>query len=384
MRIVYISSGDVPSLWAHSFQSMKMADALSELVVSLELVTAGSLWRGAERNVPLRSWYDVGPRMRIVRLPVAWRRSDPFFAAPPGRRFDRMAAWWARLRRPDLVYARSRGAALRCIQAGLPTVLETHASAKQGRFQQKLLATLAAEARRPAFLGLVTVSDYLRQQYLESGIPEDRIAVWPDAVDLAPFEAAPDRAEARKRLGLPGDAHVVVYCGHFYEEKGVPCLIDAARQATELTFSLVGGTTRDRALMRRRAARASNVRFEGFAPQRMVPTHLAAADVLVLPNSGRFEHALATSPLKLFQYMAARRPVVATDIPALSGLLRDGENALLVEPDSPRALAEALRRLTQDPPLAARLAERARRDVESYTWKRRAQELLERFLHALR
>lgn len=381
MRIVYLSEGDVPSYWAHSFQAMKMADALSELAVSLDLVTGGSLWRGAERNVPLRSWYDVGPGMRIVRLPIAWRRTDPFFRKPLGRRYQRLAVYWARLRRPDLVYARCRGAALRLIRAGLPTVLETHVSVKEGRFQQTLLAELARQAGHPAFLGVVTVTDYLGQQYLASGIPQEKLCVWPDAVDPAPFDRAPDRDEARRRLGLPEKAPVVVYCGHFYDTKGVPSLIDAARRAPALTFCLVGGTPGDRTRMRRQAAGVRNVRFEGFVPHRMVPVHLAAADVLVLPNSARFEHAQTTSPLKLFEYMAARRPIVATDIPALSGLLRDEENALVVEPDSPEALAAALRRLADDPGLSHRLAEQARRDVDPYTWKRRAREVLERFVH---
>ncbi len=380
MRVVYITHGDVPSKWAHSFQAMRMGEALAEHVAELELLTAGSLLPGAERHVPLRSWYGVGPGLRVVRLPVFWRLRDPFFERAPGPRFERAAAWYARWRRPDLVYTRSKRAALRCIRMGLATVLEAHGSPKDGDVQQSAFQALAALAERPAFRGLVTVTEYLREQYREMGLPDAKLEVWPDAVDPAPFDAAPERAEARRRLGLP-KGPVALYCGHFYEAKGVPCLIDAARRAPEITFCLVGGTPRDTARMRQRAAAARNVRFEGFVPQRLVPTQLAAADVLVLPNSARFEHAQATSPLKLFEYMAARRPIVATAIPALAGWLRDGENARVVEPDSPEALAAGVAEVCADPALAARLADRARADVDPFSWKNRARDVLERFAH---
>jgi glycosyltransferase involved in cell wall biosynthesis len=98
--------------------------------------------------------------------------------------------------------------------------------------------------------------------------------------------------------------------------------------------------------------------------------------VLVLPNSARFPQARTTSPLKLFEYMAARRPIVATRIPALAGLLRHGENAWLVAPDSAEALAEGIESVLASPAVGERLAEQAWRDVQHYTWKRRAADIL--------
>jgi glycosyltransferase involved in cell wall biosynthesis len=83
-----------------------------------------------------------------------------------------------------------------------------------------------------------------------------------------------------------------------------------------------------------------------------------------------------TSPIKLFEYMASGRPVVATSIPSVSEILRDGVNAILVPPDSPEALAAGIKRALNDPALAKALSERASSDVRGYTWEARAKKLL--------
>jgi len=377
MKLVYVSHGDIPSRWAHSFQAMKMAEALSRQVSAFELLTAGSVRRSPIHDVPLRSWYGLRESFRIVRLPVHWRVRDPFFQAVTSPRFDRAAVAYARWRRPDLVYSRSLSAGLGCARAGIPTVLEVHGS-PEAATQQPAFERLALESGRPALLGIVTVTEYLMERYAELGIPAEKLLVWPDAVDPGLFEGVASRLEARRRFGLPENEPVAVYCGHFYEEKGVDGLVEAAAKAPEITFCLVGGTPKDTARLRGVAACARNVRFEGFVPNRLVPTYLSAADLVVLPNSGRFEHARAASPLKLFESMASGRPIVATRVPALERWLQHRENAWLVEPDSSGDLAEGVLAVSRDRDLARRLAEQARLDVAPYTWERRASEILER------
>ena len=95
----------------------------------------------------------------------------------------------------------------------------------------------------------------------------------------------------------------------------------------------------------------------------------------MLPNTATEVSARYTSPLKLFEYLAAGRPIVASRLPALAEVLEDGINALLVAPGDPAALADAIRRLIADPALALRLAARAFADAEQYSWARRAERL---------
>jgi glycosyltransferase involved in cell wall biosynthesis len=104
---------------------------------------------------------------------------------------------------------------------------------------------------------------------------------------------------------------------------------------------------------------------------------LADAAVALLPLPDEPVARYFTSPLKLFDYMAAGVPIVASDLPSLREVLRDGENALLVPPEDPAAVAKAIDRILGDPALARRLAARAREDASAYTWDERAAQLLE-------
>jgi glycosyltransferase involved in cell wall biosynthesis len=243
LRLLYVSNGNIPSRWAHTFQVMKMADALSQ-VSQLELLTAGSLLPSRVNRADLHAWYGVSRGLRIVRLPVYGRVRGDCFRHDQSERFDAAAAWYARWRRPDLVYSRSSGAALRCAASGLPTVVESHAADDPGR-----VAQLREAAAHPALRCLVTVTEALRQDWLAAGLPAGKIQVWPDAVDLERFADLPEPRAARAALGLPREGALAVYAGHFYHAKGVPDLVDAARR-----LPCASG----RAAARRSASRASS------------------------------------------------------------------------------------------------------------------------------
>ena len=120
---------------------------------------------------------------------------------------------------------------------------------------------------------------------------------------------------------------------------------------------------------------ASRVTFTGLVPPAQVAQWLREADVLALPNPASAISSAFTSPLKLFEYMASGRPIVASDLPSIREVLKDGENALLVEPGNPQALVAGIRRIKDDAALGARLAEQALQDVRAFTWARRAERL---------
>jgi len=120
---------------------------------------------------------------------------------------------------------------------------------------------------------------------------------------------------------------------------------------------------------------AARVTFTGLVEPPQVRAWLARANVLVLPNPASAISSRFTSPLKLFEYMAAQRPIVASDLPALREVLSPDENAVLVTPGSAPALAAGIRRVLDDPALATRVASRALATVADFSWDRRADRL---------
>jgi glycosyltransferase involved in cell wall biosynthesis len=127
----------------------------------------------------------------------------------------------------------------------------------------------------------------------------------------------------------------------------------------------------------------TNLKYHGFVEHTQVPAYMAAMDVLLAPplpvtrSAGGRDIGRWMSPLKIFEYMAAGRPIVASDIPAVREILRDGVTALLVVPHDVEAWVSAMQRL-EDATLAGRLAGQARADlVERYTWSARARSVVE-------
>ena len=120
---------------------------------------------------------------------------------------------------------------------------------------------------------------------------------------------------------------------------------------------------------------AGRVTFTGMVGPRAVPAHLAAADVLVLPNLPTAISSDFSSPLKLFEYLAAGRAIVASDLPAFREVVVPDETALLAEAGSADALATALQRLAADLHLVTRLGRQARIVAGRYTWDARAASL---------
>jgi glycosyltransferase involved in cell wall biosynthesis len=113
------------------------------------------------------------------------------------------------------------------------------------------------------------------------------------------------------------------------------------------------------------------------APQ--VRDYQVAADVLLAPYGQELTWAGYTSPLKIFEYLAAGRPIVASHLPVLSEVLSHGVDAWLVELASADALAAGVRRVLSTPRLAADLARGAREAAPAHTWEARAGAILARF-----
>ena len=178
----------------------------------------------------------------------------------------------------------------------------------------------------------------------------------------------------------PPPPFTVTYAGHLYPWKGVDVLLHALAELPQVQARIVGGQPGEADHGRldglaRTLGVGDRVTFTGWLPPASVTAELARAHALILPNTPTHTSERYTSPLKLFEYLAAGRPIVASDLAALREVLRHEDNALLVESGSSTALAAAVRRLMGDRTLASGLATRAFDDAAYYGWETRAQRI---------
>ncbi len=382
MRILYFADIRFPLERANGIQTMETCCALAERGHEVSLAVR------PDTHSPARDPFEFyGHRapagLRIERAPVmgpAAGRRLGYLAFALGRGFGHDRA--------DVIMTRDLGLASvllrvpRAVRA--PVVYESHGySPDVSAALPDLVATAsapsAAKVKRLAARerlvwqaadGYVTITVGLAGALTERFGRRRRLAVIPDGVRLAPGAIDVEQP--------PGN--VVGYAGHLYAWKGVEVLLEALAGVPEARGLIVGGHAAEPDLERTRARAteiglSDRVTFTGLVEPARVPELLRQASVLVLPNQASAISTRFTSPLKLFEYMAAGRPIVASDLPSVREILHDGVDALLVPPGDARALADAIRTLLSNRALARRLAAAAAHAVPQYGWDRRAERL---------
>ena len=166
----------------------------------------------------------------------------------------------------------------------------------------------------------------------------------------------------------------VVYAGSFFGWKGVDDLVAAAAELDGFRISLIGGEAAQiERLKSRLPAQGAEIELVSRLPHPEVMARLAAACIAVLPNRPDPDSAF-TSPIKLFEYMAAGCAIVSADLPAIREVLQH-EDAGWFDSGNPLSLAAALRQLGDDCGLAGSLGERVREKSTAYSWQARATRL---------
>lgn len=259
----------------------------------------------------------------------------------------------------DLVHAHGlRGALIGVLAARrvkIPALFTAHNLVPPtGRLTASLLAHLGRSADC-----VIAVSEAVSLSLQAVGVARKKIAVIPNGLSLAPFDAPYERAVVRARYGVSSDAPVVVAVGRFAPEKGFDVLLKAARRLQsrlpEARVLLVGNGPQEAEL---RADAPETVIFTGRLSE--VAPLLAASDVVAVPSRAEGQGLVA------LEAMAARRPVVASRVGGLVETVLDPETGLLVPPDAPEALADALLTLLRDPARCAASGRAGRERVEQH------------------
>lgn len=288
----------------------------------------------------------------------------------------------------DIVYERNglyrNGVAMACKHLKIPYVLFVEADEilEHDYMAQPITGLVRWNAQRQFRYNLmasdriICVSESLKSHLVNKWrVPAGKILIFSNGVDVKQFRPNPAvGVQVRTLMGMKDDP-LILFVGNFYEWHDVGVLLESfprvLAEYPDARLVLVGdGATRK--TMEQRATKlgiAHAVRFTGLLPHAEVPLYMAAADIAVVPYP-RMDWENWLSPLKLFEYMASGKAIVASAIGQIAQVIRGRENGLLVPPGDVVMMTDALLTLIKDASLRERLGQQAREDaVKKHSWE---------------
>lgn len=330
----------------------------------------------------LAEYYGIDTAFKLRRVPTLQTLSVPqisFLSRPVAMTTQTIGNILAgNIDSEDIIYSRNYhsiyllGELRRILPARRrPQLIFEHHDTMSTRVKQRFFSLID---------GCVTTSNRLKERNCkEFNISRNKVFVGHHGVDLDAY-ADLEKESARKELGLPMDEDIVAYTGHLYTEKGVNTLVRAA-PLIDATVYIVGGYPEDIARIKSRVDIPENVVFTGFIKPAEVPYYQIASDILVAPYS---RSALEMNfPLKIFEYLAAGRPIVVSDKQIIKEVLTDGRDCECFEPENPHSLAGSLDRTLNDTAYATALGEEARDTATNYGYEKRAERILSFISHRI-
>ena len=266
---------------------------------------------------------------------------------------------------------------------GVPSILEVNytSASSLSRKRHAWLQRLAHRIDRQLFAqadAIVVVSDRLRRHLVEDfGVAQQKILTLTNAADPRRFNPATVDGHVRETYGIAG-RRVVGFIGRFLPWHGLDGLVRAMplilREAPETMFLFVGDGPQRRRIEAEitRLALGQHTVFIGDVPHAALPEFIKAFDVAVLPSSNDYG-----SPMKLFEYMAMQRAIVAPRLGPIEEVIGHEQEGLLFEPGEIEPMAAAIIRLFRDEALRHRLGSAARaKVVRVFNWEHHARAVL--------
>lgn len=381
--MLYLSNLRLPTEKAYGIQIVKMCEAFAGLGLDVRIVFPYR--KNTEIKKDIFDYYSVKNNFIAKRLITPdfyiFGKNDPIIVGIKNFISAVILALYAILHKADIIYSRDEMPMYFLSFFKNNLVFEAHRFSSKRKFFYKRFNKKGVK--------VVAISKAIKTDLVSSGYSSDKILVAHDGVDLEEFDIDISKEEARKKVGLPLNKRIIMYTGHLFEWKGADVLLEATRlvqnvrngggdgneQFEQCLFVFVGGMRYDIKKFREKSKGAENVLILGHKPHKEIPIFLKAADLLVLPNSSKEEISNKyTSPLKLFEYMASGRPIIASDLLSIREVL-DDNNSYLFKADDPESMAKVLDLAIKHEEDSKIKADMALDKVKSFTWQKRADKI---------
>ncbi|MDO8523982.1 MAG: glycosyltransferase family 4 protein, partial [bacterium] len=332
MTIVYVSNTRFPTEKAHGIALAKLCEAFADEGAEVHVVVPRV--RNAIKDDPY-SFYGVQKNFSVTYLPTVdvylFGLFKPVFFAVQLFSFSIAAFFYCRRYEGKRAIFFSHDYIPLCFLTFLPNhiIYDIHHFPGNNFLYRRVM--------KKAALFPVQTKWKVEELSKQFGIPKERIPYWPNGVDAEHFEVKETTKEAKRALKLSPEP-LALYIGQLFPWKGADTFVRSiAHVRSNVRYAIVGGEEADRVRIRKNIPESNDPRisFYPFQPRKRIPLWLKAADVLVLPNTGTMKVSLYyTSPMKLFEYMAAGKPIVSSDIPSVREIVSEQE-VFFATPDDP-------------------------------------------------
>lgn len=391
MQILFLTSARFPTQKAYGYQIVKKCESLAKLDHQVTLLFPALAPRQAksmctQENPDVQSYYRVNKifdvqAARTLPLIDRFYQNTQYswiwpwlkimaFSLQSGilvrryRRAERVTIWTRDFY--TIVVLQLGG----WLHPGDLLVYECHG------LPQRMMSIFKPILRRISKILVVTAE--IKTELHGMGVGAEKILVISSGVDQAAFQIDANKEDCRHRTQLPSSNRIIGYVGKFQTfdlEKGIDNLIRCfvhIPAAYNPLLLFVGGPL-DHVEDYYRIAdglgiRRKSLRFVDFQSREEIPYWIKSCDVCVIPSPVKKFFSDYSSPVKMFEYMAAGVPIVASTLPSIQDVIRDGENGVLVIPDDPRSLATGITRVLSDQVFAESISRNGLRDVERYSF----------------
>lgn len=369
MNIVYLSTARIPSRDANSVHIMKMCAALATNGHDVTLIAPVKSRATEKTSQDGYSFYDVPKTFRIKRV-----------IKPSGKYGDYLYALFVLMivmfKKVDVFLSRNLLTSFITSWKKATQILELHQPIPfTSRVQSRMFDHYIVK-RNFAFLVVITkpLKDIFVREY---GLPAKKVLVAPDGADIKGPSPSEHKYETKLKVG---------YLGHLYKGRGVEVILEMASNCAWAEFHIAGGTEGDIQRVKKQCVSLKNVIVYGFVPPARAEQIRSEMHVLLAPyqrkvglGSGTLTTEKWMSPLKVFEYMAAGKALICSDIPVLHEVLDPGKNCLMCPPDDIECWIQTLGQLKDDQSLRMVLGSQARSDIlHKYSWKVRAYNMIQR------
>jgi len=366
-NIFYISPNNYPSRAAHTIHIMNMCQSFSKLGKKVTLVIPVNFKNIFLSNRKLKNYYSITDNVSIVKLPM-----------PPTRIglsiFCMLSFLLVSVYKSKLCYTRNFFIADVFTKMGCNTIFETHGLEFDNFKKTKI-------SERISLLKVIVISRALLHMYKEENIDISKFLVAHDGANLVVESSEnilPDYTDGKYHIG---------YVGHLYKGRGINLILNIANKRSQHLFHIVGGLEDDIAYWKNIASdmQVNNVIFEGYMKHSEVTILRRKFDILLAPyeqkvrvsgNTGDTSNWM--SPLKIFEYMSDKKPILVSDLPVLHEVLKDKYSCLFCKVDDLNDWLKNLDILVENQEFSDMISYNAHQTLkECYTWNKRAVSIID-------